>query len=48
MRAWASSRSLGFNQLVVNGVLGSMKKPQMATNAVAAPSLSVGQFERHI
>jgi hypothetical protein len=39
MRAWASSRSAGLSQDVVRGVLGSRKKPKMATMAVTAPSL---------
>lgn len=41
IRACASSRSRGDSQRVVNGVLGSIKKPKMATKAVTAPSLPV-------
>jgi hypothetical protein len=39
IRACAISRSFDLSQDVVRGVLGSMKKPHMATRAVTAPSL---------
>ena len=41
IRSWAIWRSSGVNQEVVRGVLGSRKKPKMATNAVTAPSLGL-------
>lgn len=41
IRACANSLSRGDNQRVVSGVLGSIKKPKMATKAVTAPSLPI-------
>lgn len=46
MRSWAIWRSSGVNQEVVRGVLGSKKKPKMATNAVTAPSLTHVSHDR--